>query len=432
MKGEPMKTRPISRLALSGAIAALVYSGCGSSDEKDSAPATGSVTSNVTAESARGEHGEVLLRLDKEAQARMGLAVARLNRDERIPELAAFGRVTADPSTSFTLRAPIAGTLITTAQSAPWPAVGSELSAAGGVGLGLIRPRLTAVERGDIATRLAAARGELESSRAALTAATAALERTRALNAENKNASDRALEEAEARVKAEEARGAAALAAIETLQGLLAPGAESDASVPISVGRAGTVVEVLAHPGETVDAGAVLMRLESFDRMLARIDMPLDGVDHAAAETIRVAPVGDEERFVSARRVGPAASVDVANQGGSVLYAFEQSAEQKSGAAPALRPGQAVVAWIPQGTSALAGYIVPRSAVLRFGGKAWIYDQSGDEAFMRREIVLEQPTEKGWFVASPWAAAARVVVTGAAALLSEEILGTQLKHGEEP
>jgi biotin carboxyl carrier protein len=300
--------------------------------------------------------------------------------------------------------------------------------------LGSIQPRLSAVERGDLATRLAAARGELEGSRASLTVAKAALERTRSLNAVNKSASDRALEEAQARVKSEEARSAAATDAIETLQALLEPGAESKASVPISLSKAGTVVEVLAHPGESVDAGASLLRLENFNRLLARIDMPLDGVDHDAAETIRVASVGNEESFIEAHRVGPAANVDVASQGGAVLYAFEQPASRKDRPATALvlRPGQAVVAWIPLAPTKQRGFLLPRSAVLRYAGKTWVYDATGEEEFMRREIELGAPTEKGWFVTAEWAGKSRVVVTGAAELLSEEILGTQQKPAEEP
>jgi biotin carboxyl carrier protein len=427
-----MSVRPISMQFLALGFVVLALASCDSSVQQGDRESALAPTGKGTNAAARGAGGEVIVHVEDEAQERLGVVLASGVRRSMTPEFVAYGRVVADPSASFTVRAPIAGTLISSASSGAWPAVGAEIADAG-LEIATIKPRLTAVERGDIATRLAAARGDLESSRAALAAAKSALQRTRELNAENKNASDRALEEAEARVKAEEARGAAAQASIETLQALLEPSAESRASLPVVVGKPGTIVDVLAHPGEAVDAGAVLLRLENFTRLQARVDMPIDGIDRASAETIRITAVGDETHFIEARRVAPAATVEVSNQGGSMLYAFEQSVRTSgSGGALPLRPGQAIVARIPSAGAPRDGFVFPRSAVLRFAGKAWIYDSTGEDELTRRPIELDQPTEDGWFVTAPWAEKAHVVVTGAASILSEEILGTQEKHAEEP
>jgi biotin carboxyl carrier protein len=431
MRAPSFATNSSRVLALAILSTALALAACKPSTEPGDRESQLTPASKNTAPE-RGPHGEVIVHLPKEAQEKMGLALATPVPHAMVSELVAYGRATPDPSAAFVVRAPIAGALIADAKANAWPKIGDEL--ASGAVLGVIKPRLTAVERADVATRLAAARGDLAASRAALKAEKAALERMRALNAENKNVSDRALEEADARVNTEEARAAAASASIETLQALLEPGAESAASIAITLGKAGSVVEVLAHPGEAVDAGAVLVRLDDFDRLQARVEMPVEAESRVAAETIRIAAVGDDEHFFVARRIGAAASVDVANQGGTIVYAIDQAAPSSSGSSLArrLRPGQAIVARIPKSDAPAPGFLVPRSAVLRFGGKTWIYDATGDEDFMRREIALDAPAEQGWFVTAPWAANAHVVVTGAGELLSEEILGTQNKHAEEP
>jgi hypothetical protein len=111
------------------------------------------------------------------------------------------------------------------------------------------------------------------------------------------------------------------------------------------------------------------------------------------------------------------------------MYAFDQSESAPSG--PPLRPGQPIVAWIPRSQAAREGFAIPRSEIIRFGGKAWIYDETGDEEFMRREVVLDAPTESGWFATEPWLGAAHIVIAGAGAILSEEILGTQNKAADE-
>jgi hypothetical protein len=376
---------------------------------------------------SRGPNGEAIVHVDTDDQENMGLEVARPESLAMKPELVAYGRVESDPATVFVVRAPIAGTIVADAKAA-WPTVGEALATAD-VALGAIQPRLTAVERADIAARLAVARGELATSRAELTAANAALERTRALNAADKNASDRALQEAEAKVSAEQARSAAAAASIEVLSGLLEPGADAHAAVAIVLGRAGAVVEVLARPGEVVDAGAALVRVESFGHLRARVDMPLDGIDHTAVPAIRIAAIGREGHALEARRIAIAASLDASSSGGAVLFAFDQSESATSG--PPLRPGQPIVAWIPISEQAREGFAIPRSAIIRFGGKAWVYDETSDEDFMRREVVLDAPTESGWFATEPWLSTAHLVITGAGAILSAEILGAQNKAADE-
>jgi acyl dehydratase len=67
--------------------------------------------------------------------------------------------------------------------------------------------------------------------------------------------------------------------------------------------------------------------------------------------------------------------------------------------------------------------------VVRQSGKAWVYVQTADDLFARREVVLEEPTAEGWFTRS-LAGGNRIVTIGAQTLLSEEFK-SQIKVGEE-
>ena len=88
-----------------------------------------------------------------------------------------------------------------------------------------------------------------------------------------------------------------------------------------------------------------------------------------------------------------------------------------------LPPGAAVVAWLTVPGSEESGVTVPREALLRHQGEVFVYLQTGDETFARRQIVLERPADSGWFVHDGLKAQDKVVVVGAQQLLSEELKG---------
>ncbi len=79
---------------------------------------------------------------------------------------------------------------------------------------------------------------------------------------------------------------------------------------------------------------------------------------------------------------------------------------------------------------ATRGVVIPRSAVVRFGGKAWAYVQTDEVRFSRREVALDQATEQGWFTTAGFTVGDRVVVAGAQLLLSEEFK-SQIQIGED-
>lgn len=114
-----------------------------------------------------------------------------------------------------------------------------------------------------------------------------------------------------------------------------------------------------------------------------------------------------------AELLGPAPNVDPLFQGQGFFFLVKENSAR-------LVPGAAVEGYVRFPGETLNGFNIPDSAVVRFAGQGWIYLQTGQETFARRKISLERPLEKGWFVAEGMAAPARVVVSGAQSLLSEE------------
>lgn len=365
--------------------------------------------------------GEIVITLDLATQKRIGLRTEALRSGAIRPEVTAYGALEAEPSRSFTLRAPLAGRLAPPPGGA-WPAIGATL--ADDQIVGQLEPRVAPIERIDLAARLAAARADAEAVTASLVAARAALKRQKTLNAEGKIVSDRSVEEAEARVLSEEARLRALTETVRLIDASLAAQGGTTGSRPLLVMRGGEVVEVLVQPGEAVESGQALLRVARFDRLLARVNLAAGQSIEPAGAPARIVVFGHEETPLRGERVALAAAVDPTTRGQTLLFRVARAGFP-------LRPGAAITAYIPVPGSARVGVVIPRAAVLRSEGRAWAYVQIGEQRFTRRPVSLDSPTDAGWFVASGFAAGDRIAVAGAQTLLSEE-LKSQIQIGDEP
>lgn len=111
--------------------------------------------------------------------------------------------------------------------------------------------------------------------------------------------------------------------------------------------------------------------------------------------------------------VSPLPKVDPRIQGRSFLYLGP--------AHSGLAPGVNLLAHLSTG-SPVSGVIVPSSAVVWSEGKAWVYQQTASDRFLRRVVATDTQLEKGFFIASGLTHGDKVVTQGAQALLSEEAL----------
>lgn len=388
-------------------IAAVTATACnGSGQDKDDKPAA---SSHTPVSASRTAAGEPIVRVAPEAQKRIGLQTQASTGQAIEPEVVAFGRLEEDPSRTFVLRAPVAGTLHFAA-GRDWPSVGQSLSDS--VVVGLIEPRLAPAERIGLTNQLGTAQSELSGSTASVVAARAAYERAKVLNADNKNVSDRALEDAAARLAGEEARVKTATDTVRLLERSL-DSSKPTGNNPLTVERGGDVVEITARPGEAVEPGTPILRVAKLDRLFARVDVPVGEHVPPTVSMARIVAVGYEDVPVLADLVGLAATADPAAQGQSFLFRLR---ETRLG----LRPGLAVMARIAVPGPPRQGIVIPAVAIVRLAGESYVYVQTAANEFVRKEVTLDQPTEGGSLSTRTVSVGDRIVVQGAQLLLSEE------------
>ena len=184
-------------------------------------------------------------------------------------------------------------------------------------------------------------------------------------------------------------------------------------SSPLVLQSEGMVVEIMAQPGESVESGTPLFRVSRLDRLLARIDLPVGESIPSGATTARIVPAGDEHQAIEADRIATAAVLDQKAPGEAFLFRLRES---RFG----LRPGLAVTAYIANGPARQTGVTVPTAAVVRLSGKAYVYVQTSDEQFTRKEIRTDSPIGSGYFIGNQLAPGTRIAIAGAQTLLSEE------------
>lgn len=389
------------------------------------------VTAPKSAGISHTPNGDPILQVDPATQSLIGLRTAVLTSQQLQPQLTAYGALEEDPSRTFVLRAPIAG-ILRYARGRGWPSIGEHL--ADGAVIGMIQPRFTAAEQISLTSQLTTAKSELAASTASASAARSAYLRTKILNADNKNVSDQVLQDAAARLQAEEAHLKAAQQTERQIEAALQSADPAD-SRKLVVERGGEVVDLIAQPGESIEPGSPILRVTKLDRLLARIDIPVGEHIPAAVTTARIVPVGFENRSIPAIRIGVAiaSGTSMPGQGQGEAFLF-RLAKTSFG----LRPGVAVTAYIeldrhglkrptsagsgPTGQmgSPQTGVIVPQAAVVRFGGSGFAYVQTSPNEFVRKQLPLDRSEDNGYFTTENFRPGDRVVVAGAQSLLSQE------------
>jgi RND family efflux transporter MFP subunit len=408
------------KLLLTAVAAAAIAGGLLWSFQEHRAELAGEAESDQaigsSAQVTQSPGGDVVVKFDRQMQQRVGIRTEVLVAVTRRRQVLAYGHLEEDPSRSFVVRAPIAGTVAGT-DGQPWPDIGNTIS--DGSSVGMLEPRLAAADRITLAARLASARADVASGKATLSASQAALNRARVLNADDKNVSDRALQQAQAQVASDQARLTAAQQSVALIESSL--GSARDGEIPLVAQHGGQVVEVLVHPGEAVESGQAILRLTQFDRLLARITVPAGEAAAVDVGTANVLPLG-LERPIRCQRVAIAGAIDPKLQGEPLLFQVPDPSLR-------LRPGLSVTAYLDAPGPARRGVIVPQSAVVRQSGTTWVYVQIATDRFARRAVSPEEPVGEGWFTRS-LSGGDRVVTTGAQTLLSEEFK-SRIQVGDE-
>jgi hypothetical protein len=364
------------------------------------------------------------IKLTAEQIEHTGIKVDPIQKGTLAPDIRAFGVIQEDPAASFTLRAEAPGTLVA-AKDKPWPDVGQNITESETIGI--LQPRVMPSDQITLVSQRVTLQGQLASAQADLSAAKIALDSAKTiydrlvkLNAENKNVSDRAVEEAKSKVDTETAHVDAAAKSVELTNAALDAVQMKLISVPLIVPKAGEVVEVNAHPGEAIESGQPILRVAKFDTVVAAVNIPIGETPAQDATEARIIPIGGggaDEKSLTGTRMGTAEQTDPRTHERIILFRVPIGDNKD------LRPGRPAIAYVPAEGDPLKGVTVPESAVVRYEGKGWVYIADDDSIFERREVPLDHPsaTGDGWFVNSGFTGDEKLVTTGAQQLLSQEV-----------
>lgn len=237
--------------------------------------------------------------------------------------------------------------------------------------------------------------GELSSADAALIASRAEFDRTQALLKSGDGMSRKVAETAEAQFRGDEVKADGLRRRARLEWGAAFPAADA------------------------VKRRAFIERLVGGESALVRVELlPGDALAELPAAA-RISVLGREGQTMEANDIRAASDVDPKTQAQGFVLRVDRPPF-------ALRPGMALTAWLELPQKVRAGFAVPRSAVLRHDGRAWVFVQEETEKFVRKAVNIETPLEgeKGWFVSEESGgikADDLIVVTGAQTLLSEEL-----------
>lgn len=241
------------------------------------------------------------------------------------------------------------------------------------------------------------AKASVDKALAALDASRKEYYRLKALNAHDKNISDKALQSAEATLRADEANASASREKLQSAK---------DAAV-LQWGR------IIA--GWIFDFSPAFQRLIDMKDVLIQVTLPSDVHIESAPGKISIQSTG--ATIISAKLIAHAPITDPRTQGISFVYAAPSYTSR-------LIPGMNVQALLPLG-SKVKGVVIPFPSVVWMHGKAWAYQQTDEEHFVRWEVSTLNPIQDGYFISKNFTPGDQVVIKGAQILLSEEVLKVQ-------
>jgi hypothetical protein len=217
--------------------------------------------------------------------------------------------------------------------------------------------------------------------------------RLKALNEDDKNVSDRAVQEALAAVNADKANVSASASQLKNLQN----------AIKLQWG------EALAKLVFDDKLPPHLANLLNRKNVLIQVSLPLSNAMPKAGSSVNVTPLNETSSPIKAIYVSPASTSD-GNGFGKTFY-YSAPAEQ-------LRIGMRVnVEAAASGSK--NGSSIPSNAVVWYAGTPWAYFKQGKDQFVRKPISADTEVEAGWFNQG-LDANSEVVVNGAQLLLSEE------------
>jgi RND family efflux transporter MFP subunit len=350
--------------------------------------------------------------LTEEAEKRIGLTTAPVEK-KSVPRSRVYGgEVTVPVGRAIVVTAPLGGTL--KAPAGGVPKAGQAVKAGEPV-LHLL-PLLTPDGRATLAASLVDADGQVSNAKTQVEAGRIALDRAKRVLKEGAG-SQRLVDEAQAAFDLA-AKALEAATARRTVLARVVGDAEgaTAAPLPVDAPEDGILRIVSALPGQTVPAGAPLFEVVDLSTVWVRVPLPvgdLDGVDRAAPAQVGKLSATPGGKHTPARPVPAPPS-------GNPLAATVDLFYELPNAGGALIPGQRLGVAVPL-TDTAAGLTVPWGAVVfDVHGGTWVYEQAGPRRYVRRRVAVAHTAGPDAVLAAGPPAGTRVVTAGVQQLFGAE------------
>jgi multidrug efflux system membrane fusion protein len=235
----------------------------------------------------------------------------------------------------------------------------------------------------DLRNRLAAARADYDTLRAQAGNSHAQYERSRVLFEDDRNVSQKSLQDARAAMQADQAKLQSAEAAQSGL----------DATMRHQFG------DVLASAA-MAPASDLFQRLLAGHAVVLRVTLP---ADYSGAAPARITVDAPDGQPVAAQKLSASPQGDPAVQGNPYFYA----------AGRALPVGTRTAAHVPASNGSAFALAIPEAAVIWYGGQPWTYVRTAPDRFTRRYVPASSPNGQGFVVTDGFHAGDNVVMHGA-------------------
>lgn len=250
----------------------------------------------------------------------------------------------------------------------------------------------------DLRTQYFSAKNEAALFHANLENSRQEYQRLRALNQDNRNVADRLVLAAEAQYQSDLVKIKTAEARAENLR---------EAMVQ-SWGKK------LAQLATEVNPSKIMQDLLSRKKLLIQIALPFDSPQPNEKTHWKLRPTTDTNEAIDASYLTESPITDATVQG-KTYFLLASSPDLRS--SMRLRVSQAITNQPEQTEN---GVLIPQSAIVWHAGKAWVYQQTAKETFVRLPVSTDTPTDGGWYSKSNIQPGSRIVIKGAQLLLSEE------------
>ena len=419
-----MKTCRLVRLAASMAVlSAIVGAGCST---KPATPAA-KPASPASVAKLPTEGDLVAITLKPEAEKRLAIATAPVQKKAVSRSMTMGGEVVVPPGRSSIVSAPQTGTLVAADGGVvPVPGLAVKKGQAMFTLLPLLSPErmlLTPAEKANFDAAKADAEGQLKVAKPRFDNAKDILERTEKL-VRNRDAPSTALEDAKNSYATAKATLEAAEGRWTIFQKALSTGAEDVgklAPLPLRAPADGVLINVPVQVGQQVPSGSVLFEVANLDPVYIKVPVFVGEEERIALDKdaaiggLADAP-GKPTRPARAVHTTPSANALTTTVD---LYYEVENHDGK------LRPGQRVGVTLPLKGEA-ESLVVPYAAILYdLNGGAWVYESMGKQVFARRRVVVDHIVGPEAVLALGPKPGTKVVTDGAAELFGTEFGGSK-------